>query len=268
MKTIVVATDFSAPAERAMLYAAQLASAIDASVLLLHVYQVPVGMNDMPVLVASTDELKQHAETGLERAKELLQKHYASLPIKTEARLGDVIYELQDVCKNANPLAVVIGKHGASGVERILFGSTSLSIIRHIAFPVIAVPENWSNTQSKIAALAIDESAENLEIRRIRSLVQELKIQLRIIHVKQEKTASLQVKNLVTELNSNCETIYDHEFVRGIETYVQQNNIDLLIIHPHKHNLVERLFFKTHTKELLNKLSIPIMCINEDASMS
>jgi nucleotide-binding universal stress UspA family protein len=36
MKTIVVATDFSAPAENAMLYAGQLADTLNASVLLFH----------------------------------------------------------------------------------------------------------------------------------------------------------------------------------------------------------------------------------------
>jgi nucleotide-binding universal stress UspA family protein len=266
MKTIVVATDFSAPAERAMLYAGQLANAIDASVLLLHVYQIPVGMNDMPVLVVSTDELKKNAEAGLERAKKFLQANFAYVDIQTEARLGDVIDELEDVCEKTKPITVVIGKHGASGVQRILFGSTSLSIIRHASYPVIAVPDSWKKEEINIAALAIDESVEKLEIQKIRSLVQELKIQLRIIHVKQEKSASLPVKNLVTELNSNYETVYDHEFVHGIESYVKQNDVDLLIIHPHKHNLVERLFFRTHTKELLKKISIPIMCINENVN--
>jgi len=266
MKTIVVATDFSVPAERAMLYAGQLANAIEASVLLLHVYQIPVGMNDMPVLVVSTDELKKNAEAGLERAQKMLKANFAYVDIQTEARLGDVIDELQDVCSKVNPVVVVTGKHGASGVQRILFGSTSLSIIRHTSYPVIAVPDSWRKDEISVAALAIDESVEKLEIQKIRSLVQELKIQLRIIHVKQEKSASLPVKNLVTELNSNYETIYDHEFVHGIESYVKQNDIDLLIIHPHKHNLVERLFFRTHTKELLKKISIPIMCISENVN--
>jgi nucleotide-binding universal stress UspA family protein len=263
MKTIVVATDFSGPAEKAMLYAGQLANAINASILLLHVYQIPVGMNDMPVLMVSTDELKKNAEAGLERAKGLLQKSYSAIEIKTEARLGDVIDELEDVCTKKDPFVIVVGKHGASGVQRILFGSTSLSIIRHTPYPVIAVPDNWNNNQPKIAALAIDASVEKLEAQKIRAVVNELKIQLRIIHVKQEKSASLQVKNLVTELNSNYETIYDHVFVHGIESYVLQNSIDLLIILPHKHNLIEKLFLRTHTKELLKKISIPIMCINE-----
>ncbi len=119
MKTIVVATDFSAPAENAMLYAGQLANSINASVLLFHAYQVPVGMNDIPVLMISTDELKTNAEAGLNRAKELLKKNFASLDVQTESRLGDAVDELNDVCEKINPLLIVVGKHGASGVQQL-----------------------------------------------------------------------------------------------------------------------------------------------------
>jgi nucleotide-binding universal stress UspA family protein len=264
MKTIVVATDFSASSENAMFYAGQMANNIHASVLLFHVYQMPVGMNDIPVLMISTDELKANAEAGLLRAKELLEKNFDGLDIQIESRLGDVVDELQDVCEKINPLLIVMGKQGASGVQQIVFGSTSLSLIRQIAYPVIVVPDHSHNQQLKKAALAIDASIENLCIQKIKTLVSELKIQLYIIHVKQEKTASLQISKLVSDLNSQYTTIYNHEFVNGIETYIQENNIDLLIILPRKHNLVERLFFKTHTKELLNKIATPVMCICEN----
>lgn len=263
MKTIVVATDFSAPAESAMMYAGQLAKNIDASLLLLHVYQVPVGMNDMPVLMVSADELKKNADAGLERARSILGKNFAGLEIKTESRLGDVTDELKDVCKEVNAFAVVVGKHGASGVQRILFGSTSLSVARHLNYPVIVVPGNTGTSRIANTALAVDAKVENMSAQKIKSIADELKTHLHIIHVKQEKSASLDVSRLTSELRTTCKTIYDHEFVHGIETYIRENNIDLLIILPHKHNLIERVFLKTHTPELLKKISIPIMCINE-----
>jgi nucleotide-binding universal stress UspA family protein len=264
MKTIVVATDFSAPAENAMLYAGQLADTINASVLLFHAYQIPVGMNVIPVLMISTDELKANAEAGLTRAKELLEKNFASLNVQTESRLGDVVDELNDVCEKIKPLLIVAGKHGASGVQELLFGSTSLSVIRHTTYPVIVVPDGFHNNKLKNAALAIDALVENVCVQKIKTVVAEIKTSLHIIHVKQQKSASLQVDKLVSELNSNYSTIYSHEFVNGIESYIQNNNIDLLIILPRKHNLMERLFFKTHTKELLKKISIPVMCVCEN----
>jgi nucleotide-binding universal stress UspA family protein len=264
MKTIVVATDFSAPAENAMLYAGQLASTIKSSVLLFHAYQVPVGMNDIPVLMISTDELKGNAEAGLARAKDLLNKNFASVDVQTESRLGDVVDELDDVCGKIDPLLIVVGKHGASGVQQMLFGSTSQSVIRNTTYPVIVVPDRFHNYGLKNAALAIDAFVENVCIQKLKALVTELNTQLHIVHVKQEKSASLPVDKLVAELKSKYSTVYDHEFVHGIESYIQNNNIDLLIILPHKHNLMERLFLRTHTKELLRKISTPVMCICEN----
>ena len=263
MKTIVVATDFSAPAESAMMYAGQMAKKVNAAILLLHIYQVPVGMNDMPVLMVSADELKRNADAGLERAKDMLQKNFAGLDVQTESRLGDVTEELKDVCEKVNAFAVVVGKHGASGVQRILFGSTSLAISRNLSYPVIVVPPNSSAQQINNTALAVDARVENMSAQKIKSIVDELKTHLHIIHVKQEKSASLDVTKLTTELKATCKTIYDHEFVHGIEKYIKENNIDLLIILPRKHNLIERVFLKTHTPELLKKISIPIMCLTE-----
>lgn len=263
MKTIVVPTDFSAPAENAMLYAGHLSKAINARLLLVHVYQIPVGMNDMPVLMVSADELKRNADIGLERAREMLQKNVEGIDIQTESRLGDVTDELKDICKKVKPFAIVAGKHGASGVQRILFGSTSLSIIRHSSYPVIVVPGHPFSGEIKNTALAVDASAENISAQKIKTIADELKTRLHIIHVKQEKSASLNISQLATELKSSFKTIYDHEFVHGVENYIREHKIDLLIILPHKHNLMERLFLKTHTPELLKKISIPVMCISE-----
>lgn len=264
MKTIVVPTDFSTPAENAMLYAGQLATNIHAAIVLLHVYQIPVAMNDMPVLMVSPDELKKNADAGLERAKELLQEKFERLDVRTESRLGDVVDELQDVCEKENPFAVVAGNHGATGIERVLFGSTSLSIVRRTTCPVIVVPHRSQAGEIKNMAVAIDASMENFPVEKIKNIVAELQTQLHLIHVSQAKMAALDTSKLCAELNAKCQTIYDHEFVRGIESYVQDNKIDLLVILPHKHNLIERLFFKTHTQELLHKISIPIMCINDN----
>jgi len=264
MKTIVVATDFSAPAENAMLYASHLANTIDASVLLVHVYQIPIGMNDIPLLMVSTDELKANADTGLLRAKEMVNKNFNAVEVQIESRLGDVVEELNDVCSKINPVFIVVGKHGASGVEEILFGSTSLSIIRHTTYPVIVVPDRFQIYQLNNAALAIDTDVENVCVQKIKLLRNELEFFLHIVHVKQHKGASMETTNLVSQLNSNYSTIFDQEFSHGIEMYIVNNNIDLLIILPHKHNLVERLFLKTHTKELLKKISIPIMCLCEN----
>lgn len=263
MKTLLVPTDFSAPAENAMLYAANMARNLNASILLLHVYQVPVSMNDVPVLMVSAEELRENAEVGLEHAKELLKNNYADIPVTSESRLGEVVTEVNDVCKNVQPFAIVVGRHGASGVERLLFGSTALSLIRHISYPVIAVPDTTTQYDIKNIALSLDTLGAGPQHQVIKTFAEELKAKLHVIHVKTDNRGSELPDKSASELNAACHVIRDHEFVHGVQTYAQQNAIDLMVILPHRHSLMERLFFRTHTAELVQKLPIPIMCITE-----
>jgi len=110
MKTLIVPTDFSPVATNAMNFAADMALNINASLLLLHVYQVPVSMSDVPVVLVSADELKKSSEKKLADLKAgLLHISSGKLKIYTEARLGNIVDELESVCKDVNPFAVVMG---------------------------------------------------------------------------------------------------------------------------------------------------------------
>ena len=260
MNTILVPTDFSGSAENAMYYAAQLAQNINASVFLTNIYQLPVSMSDAPVLLVSAEELKQSADAGLERAQELLQKQYATVDVQTESRLGDLADELNDLCDQINPFAIVVGNDGASGFERFFFGSSALAIIRHAKVPVIAVPNVTISFKGFNIALAVDDSGLGNQQNTIKNFVEQLKSQLHIIHV-QTKNNTTDYVDLLPELNPVYHTIKDEDFVHGIQSYLQSNNIDLLIILPHKHSAVERLFFKTHTVELIEKLKLPIVTV-------
>src|SRR5215216_929012 len=140
MNTIIIPTDFSPGSENAMHYGAQLAQDLNASIVLVHIFQVPITMNDMPVMVFSADESKNNADTGLNRCREELQQNYPGLTITTESRLGSVAEEVHLIAKEKNPFAIVMGSEHTSGLERILFGSTTASVIRHAHHPVFAIP--------------------------------------------------------------------------------------------------------------------------------
>ncbi len=58
MKTIIIPTDFSPVATNALHYAIDMAKKINASLLLLHVYQVPVSYSDVPIMLVSVEELR------------------------------------------------------------------------------------------------------------------------------------------------------------------------------------------------------------------
>jgi nucleotide-binding universal stress UspA family protein len=141
MKTIIVATDFSPAALNATNYAADMALALKANLTLFHVYQLPLSVSDTPIVLLSVEELKESAESKLAQLKkDLLHITPGNIEINTEARMGNLPDELENFCSTHKPFAVVMGKKGHSALERALFGSNTLSVIKHITWPVICIP--------------------------------------------------------------------------------------------------------------------------------
>ncbi len=73
MKTLIVATDFSAIARNATQYAMEMARSIQADVHLLHVYQMPVnyGAMDIPISMPEWEQETEDLMSGVKRQLEL-----------------------------------------------------------------------------------------------------------------------------------------------------------------------------------------------------
>jgi nucleotide-binding universal stress UspA family protein len=275
MKTIIVPTDFSPIATNAMNFAADMAVNINASLMLLHIYQVPVSMTDVPVVMVSAEELRKSSEAKLQEIKNSLT-HITSGKIKvyTEARLGDVSDELEDVCKHIQPFAVIMGTRGASGIERVLFGSTTLTAIRHLKWPVIVVPpgKEYGTGIKKIGfACDFDKVVESTPIQFIKNMIKEFEAELHVLnvdykgkHFKPETPEeSMLLHELLADLNPNYHFIEHADIEDGINEFAEKNNIDLLITIPKKHKLLDSLFKQSSTKQLVTQSHVPVMCVHE-----
>jgi nucleotide-binding universal stress UspA family protein len=275
MKTIIVPTDFSPVATNAMNYAADMALGINASLLLLHVYQVPVSMTDVPVVIVSAEEMKKSSEEKLEELKQSLT-HITSGKIKiyTEVKMGDVADELENLCKNIRPFAVVMGTKGASGIERILFGSTTLTAIRHLTWPVIVVPpgKEYGKGIKKIGlACDFQQVVQSTPVQFIKQMIKEFGAELHVLNVDYENKhfkpetpqESLLLHTLLEDVNPNYHFINHMDIEDGINEFAETNNLDLLIVIPKKHKLLEGLFKPSSTKQLVTQSHVPVMCVHE-----
>jgi nucleotide-binding universal stress UspA family protein len=275
MKTIIVPTDFSPVATNAMNFAVDMALGINASLLLLHVYQIPVSMTDVPVVLVSAEELKKSSEEKLEELKQSLF-HITSgkLKIYTEARMGDVVDQLESLCKQIQPFAVIMGTKGATGIERILFGSNTLTTIKHLTWPVIVVPpgKEYGKGIKKIGfACDFRQVVETTPVQFIKQMVKEFNAELHILNVDYENKQfkpetpeqSLLLHTLFEDLNPNYHFINHVDIEDGINEFAETNNLDLLITIPKKHKLLEGIFKPSSTKQLVTQSHVPVMCVHE-----
>lgn len=264
MNTIVALSDFSVASDNALRYAATLAQKTGAALVLLHAYQIPVTMNDMPVILISADELKTNADKRLTLAKETLTSEFSGLAIETESLLGDVAYEVEQWCQQNNPMAVVIGTHESSSAERLFFGSSATSIVRHLKSPVFTIPQTYTQYHFSNAILATDLSnMQAFPSNKIVGLLQALNTKLQVVHVEEkESTQPLAIPGL-EPLQPAYRWMKEEDVNKCLLRLVQQPETDLLIVLPHEHNLIERLFFKLHTENLIHHTSKPILTIKD-----
>jgi nucleotide-binding universal stress UspA family protein len=275
MKTIIIPTDFSVNATNAVNYAADMAKDIGASLLLLHVYQVPVSVTEVPVVLISEEELRRSAESGLNKLKNDVE-HITSGAIKiyTESRLGDTVDELEELSNQIKPFAIIMGTKGGSGLEHALFGSTTLKAIRHISWPVIAVPPGteYGKGIKKIGfACDFKEVVKATPTPLIKEVIKQFNAELHVLnvdyhnrHFKPETPEqSLLLHTMFEDLNPVYDFIEHEDIEDGINQFAEKNNLDLIITIPKKHKLLDGLFRKSSTKQLLAGAHIPVMCVHE-----
>lgn len=275
MKTIIVPTDFSPIATNAMHYAIDMAKKVNASLLLLHVYQVPVSFTDTPIVLVSIEDLRKGAEEQVAHLKtEVEHLTSGSLKVYTETRLGNVADELENLCNKINPFAVVMGTKGASGVERILFGSNTLTAIRHLTWPVICVPpgKTFGDGIKKIGfACDFKDVVKTTPTHYIVDFVKEFNAELDVLNVdyhnKHFKPETPEQSALLHTMLEEANPIYhfiEHADIEdGINEFAEKNNIDLIITIPKKHRLLEGVFKPSSTKQLVYQSHVPVMCVHE-----
>ena len=183
MKTIIVATDFSTAALNAAYYAADMASAIHADLLLLHVYQIPVVYPGIPV--SAEDEMVSDAKKSLSLLKEqLIIRTDGKLSIKTKFSAGFFFQELKAICEKIKPYSVVMGSQGSTAAERVFYGSHTVYAMKHLMWPLITVPPGAGFSQIKKICLACDfeKVIESIPVYEIERLINDFDAELYIIH--------------------------------------------------------------------------------------
>lgn len=275
MKTIIIPTDFSPVALNATNYAADMAIAINAEILLVNIYTIPVSYTEVPVAMISIEEMRKASEAELTDLKTSLE-HITSgkIKIRIESRMGNTVDELEDICNTVKPFVVVMGSKGKSGIENLLFGSTTLTAIRHLSWPIICVPPGKEyGTGIKKIGFACDfkEVRETTPVNQIKEMVNVFGAELHILNVDNNNKdfrpetpeQTFKLHDLLKDINPTYQFINHPDVEDGINDFAEKNNMDLIIAIPKKHKLLDGIFKPSSTKQLIFQSHIPVMCLHE-----
>jgi nucleotide-binding universal stress UspA family protein len=275
MKTIVAPTDFSPISLNAVNYATDMARAIGAKVSLLHVCVIPISYSDVPLPPDSIDDMEREAEEALQRLKvSLEQRTGGNVIIDIAVKSGNVVTQITEYCESVTPLLVIIGTQGSSAIARLFFGSNAIGVMKHIARPLLVVPPQSKFTGIKNVGLACDmkKVMETSPVEEIKNILKLFGAKLFVLYINKnpEPVYSAEVieesgrlQEMIQDLKPTYRFIENTNTEEGLREFTESNRLDILIVVPKKHNLLEQLFHKSHSKQLMLTTDIPLMSVHD-----
>ncbi len=269
MKTIIAPTDFSKGSLNAVSYAAELAVMLQARLLIVNIIALPVSITEITFTEATIAEMEESDEREFSKLKDkLTAQTNGKIDIKVVSEVGTVEYELEDICSREKPFAIVMSSSNSTALERFLEGSNTLSLVHHVSYPVLVIPQEYSFKKIQKIAFACDleKSLLTHTFSVVKELVSLFNAELHIVNITTKELSgadniinSIHVQNKLNQLKPVFHFISDKKVAHGISAFIEQNKPDLLVVIPQQHGL----FHKSQSKPFLLHTGIPVLAVSE-----
>ena len=135
---VLVCTDGSKYANKAVKFAAQFAKNYEADLTILHVIKDVASHRELPTYPGFISE-KERAETIVSRAKEMVEKVNKDITCHEKIASGPISSEIARIAEVERFDGIIMGTKGTSGLRRMLIGSVAEDVIRHAHCTVTVV---------------------------------------------------------------------------------------------------------------------------------
>jgi len=268
MTPIVFATDYSPIAQNAVIYAAELAKYLEVELEIIHAYVIPFAYTDSPVPLLNVEEIQNIAETSMQAELKRVQAAFPTLKITSRILPGEIIDCLVEVVEAKSPLMIVMGTSG-TGSGSFLWGSAAVKALRTLTIPVLAVASDiiWKPIRNICFAADYEQISESTPFEKVIDWVERLKARLFIVHVENQNSITeipALLEQKLQALQPTYHSIVNENMVEGINEYIQEKQVDWLVVVPKKYGFLENLFHKSRTKILAQGSNVPVLAFHHD----
>jgi len=274
MKTILVPTDFSTVSENAVNYAAEIAKATNAKLILFHVYQMPIIATEVPIVLPNIEELERDCMEGLLRISIRLHSKLSTTNIECIVKCGLPVDEINLYTQNSKIDLIVMGMRGAGYLTEKLIGSVTTSLIQKSNCPVLVVAEQVRFKQIHKIVLACDyNDTENKKVLEpLKEFAKLFKSHVYVLNVVRKSEPLEPLTEVVSDFikleHSLAETphsfhyLSNEEIVTGINEFVTEGKMDLVVMIPRKHSVLKNIFNEPNTKKMAFHSKVPLLAIH------
>jgi nucleotide-binding universal stress UspA family protein len=279
MKKILVPTDFSVYADKAMDFAAAVAQKAGAELVLVHIYDaLDYSFADRRALIneyndAMAAELQHKLDACKSRVANSGYKNVKTILCDGDS---DTIGALLTVIDDSNPDLVVMGTLGATGLRTAIQGTKTTAVIARCSVPVVTIPFNYEWKELKkilIATNDADEDAKRFEP--VFELGRLFDAEVRAVAFSDARAEAVEmvehsrtIPKIQAKLQtfSNTHVHVEHltarDFHQAIQQYIEKDRIDLLVMITHKRGFIQSLFRASMTRQMAYHTNIPLLALH------
>jgi len=275
MKKILVPTDFSAGADRALAYANALASHSGAEVLLLHTLELP-----LPQYALQPEGMQDYNHYRVVEAREQLQRYHEQHPADSGTKLttllaiGPTVELVVEKAEQHEADLIVMGTRGAGGLRKLL-GTNAAAVLSASRIPVLIVPQDFGGGIPQHIALAIQQEEREEVLAPAFRLQAQLCAHLTTLMFSAETDPAEVIQDeLVLQRVSRkwkedfgvasleATHITGVDFDTALNRYINEEGIDLLVMVTHRKGGLQSLFRKSTTREQAFQSRIPLLSLH------
>lgn len=271
MKTILVPVDFSETCDNALNYAVKFAQKAKAQLRLLNVYDYPIVSSEPLVWIPSTNELIREHLKRLESIREKICQQYGeALGVECYCEPGTVIETINAFVEAHHTDLIIMGMQGGGFVSEKIIGSTTTSLMRKAACPVLGIPKRSKFESLRQVVLATDHQAADYTkiLKPLRKLIGIFDAHLFVLHVteptvKVSKEITTDVGRALEGIPYTIHSVAHTDIAVAIDQFVENKAIDMAVVIPRRHSFFYSLFHEANTKKLAFHTDVPLLALHE-----
>jgi len=276
MKNILIPTDFSDNAYKAIVYAINLYKGEACTIHLLHTYTPAIYQSEYllhsPGQLGLGDIYKTESETRLDELKEKINSNFGNPKHKfvTHSAFSILMEAIDELVESKVIDLIVMGTQGATGAKEIFLGSSTVHTIKRAKCPVLAVPFNFEYEKPEKILFPTDYEIDykTLLIRELLSIAEIHKSTIDIMHVrsnyeldKERKKNKIKLEELLQGTDHHFHELPDQGIIEAINTFRPKQNSNLLVMVKNKHSFLENLFLKPVINQIGFHTTIPFLVL-------
>lgn len=270
---ILVPTDFSPVANNALHYAIGLSKKTNSRIHLLHIKSVPAMDISFPAETYQLimQEMEEITKQGFEKLEHSILKP-SGVQYEFHDSTGFVNDEIVEFSKDHHIDLIVMGTTGASGLQEILVGSNTASVIGKSDIPVLIIPPSSAYKEARHILYSSDYTEPEFPaVSRLMFFAELFDARVTILHV---KTASdkyfdsgqnffVRNRDNISHEDITIVNKEDMEVTEAIEKQIAENQVDMLVMAKHSRSFFDRLFHRSLSKRMAYHTTIPLLILHK-----